>query len=294
MKLSGVWPATITPFSESGEVAYSALEKLLVRLADEGVAGYVPCATTGEGPTLTNEERRQILKLSIEIARTKGIQVIAGCNANNTKQVVTLVDEAAELGCSAALVVTPYYNKPTQPGLIAHYQEIAAKASIPIILYNVPGRTAVNLLPETARELFSHPKIIGIKEASGTYSQWHQLSTLMNLKEKALLAGDDDALAPILALGGIGIISASANVTAVPFVEICRLVAQGKIREAFEIQKRIYSFTKLMFAETNPSPAKCALQLLGQTSDKVRLPLVGVAPQTRSAIAACLKDLELL
>lgn len=294
MKLRGVYPATVTPFDTKGQVCYASLEKLFRRLASEGVSGFVPCATTGEGPVLSDSERNEILKLAVSVSKEKGLLTIAGCNSNDTAKVVKLVDEAVELGCKAALVVTPYYNKPTQAGLIAHYRHIADRSPLPIVLYNVPGRTAVNLLPETALELFAHPKIIGIKEASGNLSQWLALSAKMDLEQKSFLAGDDDALATIMSLGGCGIISASANVTAKPFVAICQAAEAGNWAIAYDWQKRVLPLVKAMFLETNPSPAKHALKLLGQCEEHVRLPLVPVSPAAGQAVRESLKQLELL
>jgi len=294
MNFKGVWPATISPFVVGGELDLAAYERLLFRLAGEGVAGFVPCATTGEGPTLSDGERRELLEASVRVAKQKGLRVIAGCNSNDTKKVVQLTQEAATLGCDAALVVTPYYNRPTQAGLIAHYREVALRSPLPIILYNVPGRTAVNLLPETVDILFSEKNIVGIKEASGNYSQWLSLTAKESASGKTVLSGDDDALAPILALGGVGIISASANVTAIPFVQICEMMGKGDFQGAFGLQKKLLPLVKAMFQETSPAPIKCALKRLGQAEATVRLPLVTVGEETRKNVEAVLRQLELI
>lgn len=290
MNLKGVWVANVTPFDREGKLSLSALETILRRFAAEGASGFVPCATTGEGPVLSSEERRQILQTAVKIAAESGLGVLAGCNGNDTEKVIALTREAAELKCNAALVVTPYYNRPTAAGLIAHYTAVANASPIPVVLYNVPGRTAVNLLPETVATLFEHPNIIGIKEASGNYAQWLDLTRRAGVMKKAVLAGDDDALAAILAMGGIGIVSASANVTTSPFVTICELAAKNDFAGAFALQKRLYNLIKTMFMETNPSPAKCALKLLGECEETVRLPLVPVTAPTRAAVEAVLKE----
>jgi len=220
--------------------------------------------------------------------------VVAGCGGNDTSKVLELVHEAKELGSDAALVVTPYYNKPTQAGLLAHYRFLADRGGLPIVLYNVPGRTGVNLAVETAAQLLEHENIIGIKEASGQWGQWLGLSSAVNVAVKSLLAGDDDALAPIQSLGGAGIISASANAVPELFVAAYEAGRQGKWDEAFRLQKRLCPFVRALFLETNPAPLKYALEVLGHGEGHLRLPLVPVQPATETAVRAALNGLELL
>lgn len=294
MKLNGVWVATVTPFESNGKVSLSAYEKLLKKLASEKVSGFVPCATTGEGPTLENEERKSLVSLAVSVAKDKGLKTIAGCNGNDTKKVIQLTEEAAELGCDAALVVTPYYNKPTQAGLVAHYRAVADRSPIPVVLYNVPGRTSVNLLPETVETLFAHKNIIGTKEASGNYTQWLSLMGRDSVIAKSVTTGDCDSLAPFLAFGATGIISACANVIAKPLVEICELMAKGDTKAAFDLQKKVFPFVQTMFSETSPAPVKYALKLQGICEDFVRLPLVSASPGCRSNVEAAMKRLELI
>ncbi len=293
MRLNGVWTATVTPFDSSGKLALSAYEKLLRRLVSEKVSGFVPCATTGEGPTLENDERAALITTSVAIARETGRKVIAGCNGNDTKKVITLTEEAAKLGCDAALVVTPYYNKPTQAGLLAHYRAVADRSPIPVVLYNVPGRTSVNLLPETVEALFAHKNIIGTKEATGNYTQWLQLMGRDSVIAKSVMTGDCDSLAPFLAFGAVGIISACSNVIAKPLVEICELMAKGDTIAAFNLQKKVFPFVQTMFSETSPAPVKYALKLLGICEEHVRLPLVSASAQCRTNVEAAVKSLEL-
>lgn len=294
MRFEGVFVATTTPFTNDGALDTDALKEHLLFLAEAGVHGLVPCGTTGEAGVLSRKEREEVFALTLEVAKTKGLKVIAGCGGNATAAVLELVKEAKTLGCDAALVVTPYYNKPTQRGLIAHFEHIANESDFPIVLYNVPGRTSVNLSPETALALFKHPKIVGIKEASGQYGQWLSLASTMEVNQKALLAGDDDAFAVILALGGSGIISASANVAPKAFVQLYQYAKDGKWEEAFLLQKKLLPLVKAMFAETSPAPAKAALELLGRGTSQLRLPLVPVTPPTLLQIKAALHGLELI
>ncbi len=294
MKLQGVFVAITTPFTRKGIVDEPALKKHLEWLAAAGVHGFVPAGTTGEGSVLSREERKIVIQAALSVARAKGLKVIAGCGGNHTEKVLELLVEAKSLGCDAALVVTPYYNKPTPRGLLAHYEHLATHVDIPIILYNVPSRTGVSLSVETTLKLFESPTIIGIKEASGQYGTWLQLSNEMNLMEKSLLAGDDDAFAVILALGGSGIISASANIAPHQFVQIYDFAKNGQWTEAFDLQKRLLPLVRSLFLETSPSPTKWALNKMGFAETCVRLPLVEITEATAGSVTKALKNLEIL
>ncbi len=290
----GIYPATVTPFDSKGAVCFSAFEKHLEFLASEGVHGFVPVATTGESPTVLADERKRLLMLARQVADRHKLKVIGGCSGNSTPAVIQLVSEAATLGCDAVLVATPYYNKPTQAGLIAHYEAIAEASEIPIFLYNVPGRTAVNLNTTTVETLCQHERIIGIKEASGVHHQWLTLASRLNLDRTALMAGDDDAFATTLAMGGSGTISATANVAPGRFVEIFAAASKGDWKKAFDGQKRLLPLIDAMFMETNPSPAKYALELMGLMERNVRLPLLNATEPTQKRVAEVLKQLELV
>lgn len=291
MRYEGVYVASVTPFTKNADLDEQALAGHFEFLLQSGVDGLVPCGTTGEGPTLSKEERKKIIELSAKAAKNYSKKVIAGCGSNDTKASLKNIEEAATAGADAALVVTPYYNKPTQAGLIAHYQFLAERSPLPIVLYNVPGRTNVNIQVETAVEIFKHPKIVGIKEASGNHSQWVSLANKVNLKEKSLMAGDDDAFATIYALGGIGIISATANVVPKLFVKLFSLLKGGKPGEAFTLQAKLMPLIQSMFMETNPSPAKYAMASMKCMENSVRLPLVPVTRKTEEAILVALKEL---
>jgi 4-hydroxy-tetrahydrodipicolinate synthase len=295
MIFKGVFVATVTPFhSTAEEVDFKAYRKHLSWLSENGVHGFVPCGTTGEGPCLTEAERNQLIELSCEEAKNKNLKVIAGCGSNSTVNALKMIHEATKLGADAALVVTPYYNKPTQEGLIAHYQFLADRSQIPLVLYHVPGRTQVTFQISTLQTLFKHPNIIGIKEASGQHSFWMAMVQSLDWKAKSILAGDDDAFALIRQLGGQGIISATANVAPQLFVKLFELTEAGNWAEAFKLQKKLLPLVNSMFAETSPSPAKEALHLLHRMENRVRLPLVTVQPKTQQQISGALKELGLL
>lgn len=291
-RIEGVYVATVTPFDKSGKVDIPAYQKFAKHLVDSGVHGLVPCGTTGETPTLSAEERQQVIRTAVEVCNEKGLPTIAGCGGNSTSTVVELVREAKELGATAALVSTPYYNKPTPKGVLAHYQTICKEGGLPVLLYNVPGRTSLNLSAELIAQLFEIDGIIGIKEASGNHSQWVEIAYRVDLSTKALLSGDDDCLATILGLGGTGIISASANVAPGPYVEIYNAFKSGDWKRGFEIQTKLFPLVKAMFAESNPGPAKYALSVKGWMENSLRLPLVPVLEGTEKQIKSALDGLK--
>ncbi|MEZ4750841.1 MAG: 4-hydroxy-tetrahydrodipicolinate synthase [Bdellovibrionota bacterium] len=294
MKFNGVYVASVSPFTGEGHLDFEALQSHLEFLVERGVHGLVPCGTTGESPSLSREERHKTIELHKKVADKKGLKVIAGCGGNSTSTVIQLVEEAKDLGCDAALVVSPYYNKPTVEGLRAHFLEIANKTHFPMVLYNIPGRTCVNIPPALAAELFENPNIVGIKESTGNLDQWLSLAEKTNLSERSLLAGDDHALSTIMALGGSGIISASANLLPEHFVSIYERASEGNLEEAFRQQIKIHSMVETLFRETNPAPIKYGLQLRRGMLANLRLPLVGVRPETQREIEKNLRSLELL
>jgi 4-hydroxy-tetrahydrodipicolinate synthase len=284
--MHGVFVATTTPFREDGSLDVERYRNQLVRLFDSGVDGVVPAGTTGEGPTLEDEERRELYRLAVTVAKDRGGKVIAGAGSNSTRETIARVREAAEAGADAALVVTPYYNKPTQSGLIAHYRAVADEGGLPVVLYHVPGRTGVGFQPETLEQLLEHRNIVGLKEAGGNHGFWTRLAEMFPKEGKTLYAGDDDAFAVLGAYGAQGIISATANVAPRHFVALWRAIRERKWDEAFRIQKKLFPLVAAMFAETNPAPAKAALARLGLDTGRVRLPLVGIRPETSARISA--------
>lgn len=294
MKLNGVWVATVTFFKSDGSVDTEKFREHCARLLAAKVDGLVPCGTTGEGPTLNAQERTALIGIAVAESLKYRKEVLAGCGGNCTETVLKNIQEAQGAGAKAALVVTPYYNKPTQEGLLAHYLFLAEKSPIPLVLYNVPSRTGVNLLPETVAELWKHPQIIGLKEATGLHSQWLSLTSPTAPENKYLLAGDDDAFATFSALGGKGIISASANIAPELFVSLSQHVEKQEWKEAFQLQKRLYPLIRSLFIESNPGPLKFALSRTVGTENKLRLPLVPVKQESERIIARELRALELL
>ena len=295
MLFKGVFVATVTPFNSTPtDVDYKAFQDHLKTLTEQGVHGFVPCGTTGEGPCLTDQERKKLIKISAEVARERNLKVIAGCGSNSTSNALRMILEAKDEGADGVLVVTPYYNKPTQEGLIAHYEHLADRSPLPIVLYHVPGRTNVTFQLSTLKRLFQHPNIVGIKEASGNHGFWMGMAQSLDWKQKTVLAGDDDAFALIQQLGGGGIISATANVAPREFVDLFKLTESGKWNEAFAVQKKLLPLVQAMFVETNPSPVKYALSILGRMEKTVRLPLVSVSQKSEEMISESLKQLGLL
>lgn len=287
LNLDGVFVAVCTPFSSDGSVDVNAFVAHLESLALAKVQGFVVCGTTGEAATLTDTERKIVLEKALQVAKKHDLVAIAGCGSNDTAATLKSIQEASRLGYAAALVVTPYYNKPTPSGLAKHYEQLAERGGLPIILYNVPSRTGVNLSPELTVKLMELPQIVGIKEATGNYSQWMTLAQSDCWKEKALLAGDDDAFATILALGGKGVISATANVAPKPFVELFQAARSGNWEKAFRLQKDLFPLIRAMFLETNPGPLKFALNRSKKHPAYppfLRLPLVAVESSTEEKI----------
>jgi 4-hydroxy-tetrahydrodipicolinate synthase len=283
-KLRGVWVALATPFDSAGEVCLKSLEKIIDSQIAAGVDGFVPLGTTGESPTLTAAERDKIIAFTVEKARRHSKRVIAGCGGNDTKKVVELVKSAATAGCDGTLVITPYYNKPTQEGLCQHFLAVADASTIPVLLYHAPGRTGVTIAMETFARLFEHPRIAGVKEASGNHQTWLQLAERFGKSGKVLLSGDDDMMATFCAMGGQGIISASCNVLPKPFVRIWKQAQEGNFAAAFQLQLAILPAVRAVFAETNPGPVKYGLSKLGFCENLLRLPLVPVRPETERLI----------
>lgn len=280
MKLEGVFVATATPFDAKGDLNFAVYERHVDFLIEGGVQGLVPCGTTGESPTLSQEERGRLISICVEKARPRGVAVLAGCGGNSTVSVAKSIAEAEALGVDGTMVVTPYYNKPTPAGLLAHYRHLADRCQTPMVLYHVPGRTNVFLSLETVAQLFEHPRIAGIKEASGQYSYWLGLAQIARETGRAVLAGDDDAFAIQLALGGKGLISTCANVLPRDFVSLWEDARAGRWEDAFRKQLRLAPLVKAFFAETNPGPLKYALSRVRDFENTLRLPLVPISDAT--------------
>ena len=256
----GVATALITPINENG-VDYAALKKLVNWQIEEGINALVICGTTGENSTLTDAEHRQVLKVAMEAAAGR-IPMIAGTGSNDTAYAIDMTKYACELGYDAMLVVTPYYNKTTQNGLVAMFTAIADASTKPLILYNVPSRTGVNIEPATYAKLADHPNICAIKEASGNISKVVETAALVGDKLD-IYSGNDDQIVPIMACGGKGVISVLSNVVPKATVELCRKFFDGDVAGAMEMQKQYLPLTNALFCEVNPIPVKAAMAAMG-------------------------------
>ena len=282
----GVATAIITPLTADG-VDYEAFGRLIDWQIDCGVNAIVAAGTTGEGSTLTDEEHRAVLKFCVE--RVAGrVPVIAGTGSNDTAYAIDLTKYACEIGADAMLLVTPYYNKATQNGLITSFSAIADASTKPCILYNVPSRTGCNLLPATVAALADHPNIVGIKEASGNISQIAQTAALCKGKLD-LYSGNDDQIVPILALGGKGVISVLSNPLPRETVAMCDLFRKGKVKESADLQLKLLPLIDALFMEVNPIPVKAAMAAMGFGENYLRLPLTPMEPAHEKVLLAAMK-----
>ena len=278
---TGAGTAIITPFNENG-VDYEKFAKLIEWQIEEGIDSLIVGGTTGEGSTLTDEEHREIIKFAVE--QTKGrVPIIAGTGSNDTDYAVDLTKFAGEVGADAALVVTPYYNKATQKGLIKMYEVIADASSIPLILYNVPSRTGVAIEPKTLAVLADHPNICGLKEANGNISKIVEEFSLVGDKID-IYSGNDDQVIPVLAMGGKGVISVLSNVLPKETSNMCKLFFDGKVKEAAGEQLRMLNLINALFSEVNPIPVKAAMAAMGYCEDSLRLPLTPMEDATRAVL----------
>lgn len=278
----GIATALATPMSLDGAIDYDAYGRLIDWQIESGVAALVACGTTGESATMTEAEHRQVISYTVRRAAGR-VPVIAGTGGNCTAKAVAMAQFAGEAGADACLCVTPYYNKATQPGLVAHFTAIAEQSRLPIILYNVPSRTGCNLLPETCRILAEHPNIAAVKEASGNISQVVELAALTRGKLD-LYSGNDDQIAPLLAMGGQGCISVLSNVAPKEAVALCDRFFAGDVAGAAELQCRLLPLIQALFCQVNPIPVKAALTALGFGAGGIRLPLTPLEPACRQRL----------
>ncbi len=287
----GSIPAVITPFF-GGKVDYDSLNKVLSFLIDNGSHGVVPCGTTGESPTLSHDEHKKIIEETIRIV-DKRIPVIAGTGSNNTFEALEYTNHAEEAGADAALIVTPYYNKPTQSGLYEHFKTIAEKTNIPIIIYNIPGRSVVDMTIETMNKLSKIKNIIGVKDA--TNDLFRPLLTRKKLQnEFCYLSGEDGTALAYLAQGGHGCISVTANVAPKLCSELHLSWQEKNISKAQEINLKLSSLHNALFIESSPGPVKYAASLLGLCNADTRLPLTEIKDDTKKIVKSCLQELHLL
>lgn len=284
--------AIVTPF-ENGKIDEKRLRKLIDFQIDNGTSGIVPCGTTGESATLDFHEHEEVIRITIEQAK-KRVPVIAGTGSNSTQEAIMLTQQAACAGADASLQVSPYYNRPTQKGLYEHFKAIAASVKIPIILYNIAGRTGVNIEPETICRLAQDCKnIVAVKEASGSLDQMSRIKQLCP-KEFDLISGDDSLTLPVLSIGGIGIISVVANIVPRDVADLVSAFAQGDFKKAKDLHYKLLPLIKAVFLETNPIPVKTAMGLLGMCEPGLRLPMCSMSPDNLTKLKDSLKDYGLL
>ncbi len=283
--------AIVTPFN-NGAVDEEKLRELVEFQIAGGTDGIVPCGTTGESSTLDYEEHDRVIRIVVEQVN-KRVPVIAGTGSNATHEAIEMTEHAKKLGADGALLVTPYYNKPTQEGLFLHYQAVAKAVALPQILYNVPGRTGVNLLPETVARLAEISNIVAIKEATGSLQQASEVLALCGDKLD-VLSGDDFITFPMMACGAKGVISVVANIMPKEVAALVDAFFAGNMEEARQLHLRLLKISNAMFIESNPVPVKTAVALMGKASDEVRLPLAPMAEGNRAKLAAIMKEYNLL
>jgi 4-hydroxy-tetrahydrodipicolinate synthase len=287
--LKGSMVALVTPF-QNGKIDEPTVKRLIDFHIQEGTDVIVPCGTTGEAATMTHEEHKWMMSFVIEYVN-KRVPVICGAGSNSTEEAVGLVRHAKETGADAVLMVTPYYNKPTQEGLYRHYEYLAKKVDIPIVLYNVPGRTGISIAPETVQRLAKIPTIIGIKEASGSLDQ---ASKIMSLCDLPVVSGEDSINLPLLSIGAKGVISVVANVAPRKMHEMIQAFQAGDAERAKTLHYELFGLSKVLFIETNPIPVKTALALMKMVKEEFRLPLCEIGKEARSKLIEELKKSGLL
>ena len=291
----GAYTALITPLRHD-RLDEPALVRLVEQQISAGIDGLVPCGTTGEASTLSMTEHLRVVELTVQTAAGR-VPVLAGAASNDTRTAVELARACKQLGAAGTLQVTPYYNRPTQDGLIAHFSAIAEGSELPVVVYNVPGRTGVDLLPETVATLARHKRIVGIKEATGDMVRLSRIRELLGPDDHfTLLSGDDFTLLPFLALGGHGVISVTSNVAPAWISALCDAAAAGRWDEARALHYQQLPLARALFGQPNPIPVKSAMALLGRCTAEMRLPLLSIDPQTREgqALSDALQTLGLL
>ena len=286
----GVLTALVTPFTDSGVVDEKALRDLVDFQIANGVQGIVPCGTTGESPTLSPEEHVRVIQIVIDQAR-KRVPIVAGTGSNSTEEAIHLTGKAKEAGAEASLQVAPYYNKPTQQGFLRHFTTIAEAVDIPLIIYNIPGRTGKNIENSTMLEMAKHRNIVGVKEASGDIAQMMDL-IMRKPAPFIVLSGDDNLVFPVMALGGKGVISVASNLVPRRMVNFVSKALEGKWDEARTLHYQLLPFFKALFYETNPVPVKFGLAMKGMIQEVYRLPMCEMMEENKQRFRSVLRELE--
>ncbi len=289
--IEGVLPALITPFTRDNKVDKDGLRQNIEFLIEGGVSGIVPCGTTGEAATLSIQEHEKVIEHAVEFS---SVPVVAGTGSNNTTEALELTKFAQDAGADAALLITPYYNKPNDAGMLRHFKTVAEAVDIPLIIYNVPSRTGINLKPEITAELAKISNIRGIKEASGSLDQITRIIELTKGEDFTVLSGDDGLTLPILSIGGAGVISVVANVAPKLMVSMVEAFRNGDTGRAQELHLALASLIRAMFLETNPIPVKKAVELIGLPAGNLRLPLAPISAENEKKLKNALNDLHLI
>lgn len=288
---SGSFVALVTPFDEQGGVDETKLAELVEFHIEKGTDGIVPCGTTGESPTLNYEEHNRVVELVVKAASGR-VPVIAGAGSNSTSETIMLAEHAKQVGADAALVITPYYNKPSQEGLYQHYLKVCQSVDIPVIIYNVPGRTGVCIEPETVIRLAkAHKNIVGVKFAS---TNLDQISQIMSQTDLCILSGDDSLTVPMVSLGAKGVISVAANIVPEKMAMLVKAALNGENEKARKLHYEVFALCRGMFLETNPIPVKSAMAMMGMITPGFRLPLCDMSEANSAELKKILGDCGLL
>ncbi len=286
LNLQGSMVALVTPF-RNDQIDEPALKRLIERQVEGGTSAVVPCGTTGESATLSFEEHERVIELTVQAVRGR-IPVIAGTGSNNTREAIRLTKHAKEAGADAALLISPYYNKPTQRGLTLHFKAIAEAVDLPLVIYNIASRTAVNIEPETFAQLSAIKNVVAVKESSGNLEQMSRILQLTQGK-LTLLSGDDALTLPVLAIGGTGVISVAANLVPRDVAAMVAAFRAGRREEALQLHQRLLPLVKALFLETNPIPVKTAMGLLGMIEPELRLPLCEMSEANEARLRQALE-----
>ena len=289
----GSYVALVTPM-HNGRVDEAALKALVEYHITHRTDGLVPCGSTGESATLSHDEHRRVVEITVRAARGR-VPVIAGAGSNSTAETLGLVKHAAKVGAQGALLVVPYYNKPTPHGLYEHFKTAAKASKLPLILYNIPGRTGINMPAETVIQLAKDcPTIVGIKEASGGMDYTSQLFASLDRRKFVVFSGDDSLTVPLMALGAQGVISVIANILPTAMADLCRAALAGRFDRALDLHLQMFPVMRALFLETNPIPVKAAMAALGLCRGDVRLPLTPLSPEPKKKLLAALKACPLM
>ena len=292
MQFKGAFTALVTPF-RNGAVDEDAYRAHIEWQIEEGINGLVPCGTTGESATMTHAEHGEVIRICVDQAKGR-VPVLAGAGSNNTKEAIELTRFAKDAGADGALLITPYYNKPTPEGLVAHFKAIAAEVSMPFVVYNVPGRTALNVLPATLKAIVDAvPEVVGIKEATANLIQISDMIELLG-PDFCMLSGDDFTVLPLLSVGGCGVISVVSNIVPGMMAGLVKAWNEGDVTTARELHYKTQPLNRAMFMETNPMPVKTSVSLMRGNPLELRLPMVEMRPENLEKLKGVLKDAGLL